>query len=204
MKSPIFKYLMPQGISNIICKSSLSFLLSIPFVVIICMLISNSFAVATNLSPPNQLESQNLSTTEHRQALNYLLFSSSSSKQQPQAYDSKLDRLLKDSNHSHVSDEIDLQFANNVWKKMRQNALEFAKQRADEARPTINMLLEQANISTNCRQAINGAIDRLAKLDQWAMQSKYPNEEKEIDNFKLLLSDDIVINFVKSLFIFSV
>lgn len=174
MKSSISKYLMPQGISNICFKSSVSFPLVISFVVMISMLISNSFVVATNLSPRNQLESQNFSTSEHRQALNYLLFSSISSKQQQsQAYDSKLDRLLKDSNHSHVSDEIDLQFANNVWKKMRQNALEFAQQRADEARPTINMLLEQANISTTCRQAINGAIDRLAKLDQWAMQSKF-------------------------------
>lgn len=104
---------------------------------------------------------------DNRQALNYLLFSSSSRQHEP-----KLERLLVDTNHSHVSDAIDLQLANSVWKKMRQNALEFAHQKADLARPTINALLEQANISMACRQSINGTIEELANLNQWAVQSK--------------------------------
>lgn len=152
---------------NISFKSIASFSL---LILIVILGMSNTKLTTTN---SNQLVvAQNLSNPEHRQALNYLLFSSSKRHHQQQAYDLKLERLLKDSNHSHVSDVIDLQLANKVWKKMQQNALEFAQQRAEEARPTINLLLEQANISTTCHQAINGAIDRLAKLDQWAMQSK--------------------------------
>lgn len=103
-----------------------------------------------------------------QQALNYLLFSSSLR----QPHDAKLEELLKDSNHSHVSDTINLQLANSVWRKMHQNALEYAQQRADETRPTINRLLEQSNVSETCKQSINNVIDRLAKLDEWAVKSK--------------------------------
>lgn len=142
------------------------------FYLILIIIVGMSTTNLADNNPHQLVGAQNLSNSQHRQALNYLLFSSSRQHQQQQANDLKLDRLLKDSNHSHVSDAIDLQLANKVWKKMQQNALEFAQQRAEEARPTINMLLEQANISTTCNRAINGAIDRLAKLDQWAMESK--------------------------------
>lgn len=117
-------------------------------------------------SPIRALEST--SSSNQQQALNYLLFSSSSR----QPHDLRLEGLLKDSNHSHVSDAVNLQLANSVWKKMRQNALEFAQQRADETKPTINRLLEQSNVSAVCQQSINDAIDRLAKLDEWAVRSK--------------------------------
>lgn len=113
---------------------------------------------------------QSTSNEAHQQqALNYLLFASPSR----QPHDAKLEELLKDSNHSHVSDAVNLQLANSVWRKMRQNALEFAQQRADETKPTINRLLEQSNVSAACHQSINNAIDRLAKLDEWAVKSKF-------------------------------
>lgn len=120
-------------------------------------------------APRGALKPAQSSTEAHQQqALNYLLFSSPSR----QPHDAKLEELLKDSNHSHVSDAVNLQLANSVWRKMRQNALEFAQQRADETKPTINRLLEQSNVSAACHQSINNAIDRLAKLDEWAVKSK--------------------------------
>lgn len=126
----------------------------------------SSFAVAN----VRETLAQSNATNNEQQALNYLLFSSSNNNKQP--HDSKLDELLKDSNHSHVSDAINLQLANSVWKRMRQNALEFAQKRAVLARPTINRLLDQANVSSTCRQSLNDVIDHIANLDQWAVQSK--------------------------------
>lgn len=102
--------------------------------------------------------------------VNYLLFSSDTTDRNQ---DSKLNRLLRDSNHNHASDAINLQLANSVWSRMQQNALGFASQRAQETRPTINRLLEQANVSSECHKSINDIIDHLAKLNQWAVQSKY-------------------------------
>lgn len=108
------------------------------------------------------------------QALNYLMFASSETARPATANDDdfRLQNLLKDSNHSHVSDAINLQLANTVWQRMRQNALNFAQQRTEEARPTINRLLEQANVGLACKQSLNSALDHLSKLDQWAVQSK--------------------------------
>lgn len=116
----------------------------------------------------SSLTNSNNNEPHHQQALNYLLFSSSLR----QPHDAKLEELLKDSNHSHVSDAINLPLANSVWRKMHQNALEYAQQRADETKPTINRLLEQANVSEACKLSVNNAIDRLAKLDEWAVKSK--------------------------------
>lgn len=121
-------------------------------------------------------------------ALNYLLFSGNNAAttttnsrlnllKQQQEYklndnnnNAKLIGLLKDSNHSHVSDAIDLQLANNVWRQMRQNAADFAQQRANQAKPSINRLLDQARISSACRKSLNDIIDHIANLDQWAVQ----------------------------------
>jgi len=107
-------------------------------------------------------------SNEH--TLNYLLFSSSTR----QAHERKLEDLLKDSNHSHVSDSVNLQLATSVWKRMRQNALEFAQQRAEEAKPTINRLLQQANVSSSCRKSLNDVLNHISKLDSWAVESEYP------------------------------
>lgn len=109
-----------------------------------------------------------------QRALNYLLFSSPSEQNQPRASlapaDQRLDRLLRDANHSHISDRVTLHLANSVWSKMRQNALDFARQRTEQSRPAINRLLEQANVSSNCKRSLNDIIDHLAKLDDWAVQ----------------------------------
>lgn len=134
-----------------------------------------------------QYKSSPLVAGSHQHALNYLLFSSLSRPTQ----DAKLEELLKDSNHSHVSDTVNLQLANSVWKKMRQNALEFAQQRADETKPAINRLLEQSNVSFACQQSINDAIDQLAKLDEWAVKSKY---FRSIDFFFVIHKKSIEIS----------
>lgn len=105
----------------------------------------------------------------HETALNYLLYSN----HQHQIKDAKVERLLKDSNHSHVSDTINLPLANSIWVRMRQNAIDFAKQRTDESRPTINRLLDQANVSDSCRHSLNDILDNLAKLNHWAVRSEY-------------------------------
>lgn len=117
---------------------------------------------AANLENPSQV------------APNYLLFSTAAeTRAQQGANDSKLEELLKDSNHSHVSDAIDLQLANSVWGKMRTNALKFVQQRAEQSRPSINRLLAQANLSSACNQSLNDIISHIAQLDQWAVQSKF-------------------------------
>lgn len=82
----------------------------------------------------------------------------------------KLERLLKDTNHSHVSDTVDLKLANLVWTRMGEQAREFARLNAQAARPTINLLLERAHVSSACKQSLNGLLDHLAQLDQWAVE----------------------------------
>lgn len=126
---------------------------------------SSSSHLTTGISSLEDDNYNNNSPNQQR-ALNYLLFSSSNNKH----LDAKLNDLLKDSNHSHVSDTINLQLANSVWTKMRQNALEFAQQRAKEVKPTIDRLLNEANISSHCRESLNSVLDRLSKLDAWAVQ----------------------------------
>lgn len=109
----------------------------------------------------------------HPTALNYLLFSSTNhtiNNNNNINGSIKVEELLKDSDHSHISDTINLQLANSIWDKMHDNALEYAHQRGELARPTINKLLEQANISSVCSRSINDIIDRLEKLDDWAVR----------------------------------
>lgn len=108
------------------------------------------------------------STSNQLSALNYLLFSSAPKGDQ----DDKLFHLLQDSNHSHVSDAVNLQLANLAWKKMHLNVLEYAQLRISEARPTINRLLAQANVSSNCNRSLNAILDSIGRLDDWAVQSK--------------------------------
>lgn len=84
----------------------------------------------------------------------------------------KLNNLLNDSNHDHTSDLIDITLANDAWKLMQLNAQRYAKEKVEEARPTINQLLQLAGVSANCRQSISYLLDRLEHLDQWAVQSK--------------------------------
>lgn len=125
-------------------------------------------------------------------AFNYLLFES-----QSKAQDVKLEELLQDSNHSHVSDAIDLHLANSVWKKMRLNALSYAQQRTSEVRPVINQLLNHANVSLSCRKSLNDVLDSLASLENWAFQSKLL-DKLEKHNFRvepeLRLTSAIVYN----------
>lgn len=102
-------------------------------------------------------------------ALNYLLYSSSHRR----PHNGKIEQLLTNSSHSHASDTVNLQLANSIWEQMRNNAVEFAKHKAQEARPTVNRLLEQANVSLSCKQSLNSALDRLANLDGWALKSKW-------------------------------
>lgn len=128
---------------------------------------ASSFASAT----PTRSAVPKAEGTDHR-ALNYLLFSSSTSRQAGEADERKLEELLKDANHSHVSDAVSLPLANSVWKRMHQNALEFAQQRAHEARPAINQLLVSANVSSTCYQSLNDVMEHLTQLDMWAVQSK--------------------------------
>lgn len=112
---------------------------------------------------------------QHEVALNYLLYSSPN-RQERRINDSKLEELLKDSNHSHVSDAVDLERAKSVWSMMRQNAKEFAALRAHEAKPTIDRLLKQANVSSECSQSLNGVIEHIVNLDRWAVESKFSNQ----------------------------
>lgn len=114
-------------------------------------------------------EHQEQQKPHHQTALNYLLFSSKTRNQRNES-NSKLDELLKDTNHSHISDRISLQLANSIWSDMHQNALEYAHERGESARPTINKLLGQANVSSQCSKSINDIIDRLEKLDDWAVR----------------------------------
>lgn len=105
---------------------------------------------------------------ESAAATNYLLYSNPL-----RVPDAQLDDLLRDSNHSHVSDAVSLKLAQSVWTKMRQNALRFAQDRARQIRPAVRKLIEAAEISAGCSQSIEQALDHLANLDYWAVQSKY-------------------------------
>lgn len=105
----------------------------------------------------------------HQNAINYLLYSS----QQANQSDTKLTDLLADVNHNHAGETVNLQFANSVWSMMHQNALDFASQRAQEARPSINRLLEEARVSASCKSSLNQVLDGIARLDSWALQSEF-------------------------------
>lgn len=129
--------------------------------------LSSSFVTTSELRSPVQVDKSN---NNEPPLINYLLYSNS---ERSLLNETKLERLLKDSDHNHVSDTVDLTLANSVWKKMRQNALEFAQVKANQSRPTINKLLEQANVSSTCRKSLNDVIDRLANLDEWAVKSKW-------------------------------
>lgn len=96
---------------------------------------------------------------------NYLLFSADSA-----AIDDRLGELLKDQNHNHVSDRVNISLANSIWRKMHSNALEYARQRAELVRPSANQLFDRAEVSATCRKSLNDMIDHVAKLDRWAVQ----------------------------------
>lgn len=98
-------------------------------------------------------------------ASNYLLFYS-----KKHQVDDNLSKLLKDTNHNHVSDTVNISLANSVWRLMHENALDYAQQRAALIRPTASRLFEDAQVSEPCRQALSGMIDHLARLDKWAVQ----------------------------------
>lgn len=78
--------------------------------------------------------------------------------------------LLHDTNHSHASDVISLDFANDAWRLLRQNALEFARTRVEMLRPSVERLVEDSRVSQGCATALSGWLDRLMKLDKWAFQ----------------------------------
>lgn len=151
------------------------------FVAIYILFLLNSFinhqqekavdALSISTSVQQQQQQQQLNTTrkDNRVALNYLLFSSNSKNKQQ---DSKLNELLMDNKHNHVSDAVNIQLANSVWYKMHKNVQEFARQRTLEARPVINRFLEDANVTLSCRKSLNSVLDRIDQLDNWAMESK--------------------------------
>lgn len=102
--------------------------------------------------------------------LNYLLHARKQPAEETHEDQVKLERLLKDTNHSHAGDAVNLQLANSIWQRMHANALSFAQESAQNARPAINRLLEQAHVSTQCKQSLNDLLDHLARLDQWAVE----------------------------------
>lgn len=109
--------------------------------------------------------------------LNYLLFSSQNNNQTTTLLKSalnnshqNLETLLKDSEHNHASDKVDLQVANLVWRKMHQNALDYAQERIKQARPTLDRFMSNSNISSSCSKSLNDIIDHIGNLEQWAVQ----------------------------------
>lgn len=139
-----------------------------------CYAIATCCLLALIFSSTQQTNSQALASTEYVQ--NYLLYTankhseSSSDKNKEAQQQLEINRLLKDTNHSHVSDAVDLKLANLVWSRMRQHALSYARDNARAARPTINALLERAQVSQACSSSLNGILDHLAQLDQWAVE----------------------------------
>lgn len=100
-------------------------------------------------------------------AVNILLFKDN---EQHQKDDSVLKKLLTDTSHSHMSDVVDINLANSVWKKMNENALKFAQLKAKQSKPIIEEFLIQANVSNECNQSVNNVIDQAAMLTDWAVQ----------------------------------
>lgn len=124
-----------------------------------------------------QAEAANQGNNEQA-SLNYLLYSRSNvaadnNNNSSNSTVNRISELLTNSSHNHASDSIDLKLANSVWFWMRQNSQDYARQRIAQARPVINKLLAQANVSRECEQSLNSVLDRMCELDQWAMQSKY-------------------------------
>lgn len=84
--------------------------------------------------------------------------------------ESEIERLLKDSNHSHVSDRVNISLANSIWQRMRLNALLYAQDRTRQVRPEMNRLLEMARVSSACNRSLNHLLDHIGTLDDWAMR----------------------------------
>ena len=127
---------------------------------------------AASVSPTavntNQQQHQQLQQRHQSNYLNYLLYHKK--QQQVSSVDQlKLEKLLKDTNHSHVSDTISLQLADSIWKQMHDNALNFAQDSAQQARPSINQILDQSGVGLQCKHSINDILDHLAQLDEWAV-----------------------------------
>lgn len=118
------------------------------------------------------------SSHEQRQALNYLMYQSTGTTTTPSqegansstSSEDFIKSLLKDVNHDHTSDRIDLKLATNIWKRMHQNALEFAQVKTNQARPIVDQFLQVAGVSAKCRAAIGATMDHLGRLDGWAMK----------------------------------
>lgn len=99
-------------------------------------------------------------------ASNLFLFNSNSVRA-----DAELIDLLRDGHARDPQNEkINLHYANLVWRLMRSNALEYARERVRLVRPSIERLIGQTNVSSDCSQALNGVLDHIAKLDLWAFQ----------------------------------
>lgn len=153
------------------------------FIVIYMLFLSNSFMQSKQQEvaalSAGQQQAYNSSSTHLKSNLNYLLFTSnseaspsspsSSNKQQ----DSKIKELLRDHKHNHMSDSVNIGLANSIWFKLRKNVQEYARQRTLEARPVINKLLEDANVTLSCKISLNNVLNRIDQLDSWAMESKY-------------------------------
>lgn len=136
--------------------------------IIILVCVKQSTSASAGLTNSVRETTEDASARHRVPALNYLLFSAAIKGNQNKT----LTNLLQDSNHSHVSNAINLELANLAWSKMRLNALDYAQQRISEARPAINQLLEQANISSSCHRSLNDILNSLARLDDWAVKSK--------------------------------
>lgn len=123
-----------------------------------------SASVSSTVANKNQQQQQRHPSSY----LNYLLYHKK--QQQVSTIDQlKLEKLLKDTNHSHVSDTVSPQLADSIWKQMHLNALNFAQDSAQQARPSINQLLDQSGVGSQCKQSINDILDHLASLDEWAV-----------------------------------
>jgi hypothetical protein len=108
-------------------------------------------------------------------ALNYLLYNPTLTDRRRQDTNTTTmtadeANLLKDVNHDHTSDKIDLQLARGIWKRMHANALEFVRFKTNEAKPVIERFLQVSGVSPACKQSINDVLEHIGQLDEWAMR----------------------------------
>lgn len=151
--------MLPKRASNCFSTtiSSSKSVLLVSFVLVALQHVSTSLEIAQSAVQQQQ---------QPMAASNLLLYKSNLVKP-----DADLIELLRNGpNHNHNDDKVSLHQVNLVWRLMRQNALEFARDRVQLLRPQVEKLLSQTNISLDCSKSLGGMLDRVAKLDAWAFQ----------------------------------
>lgn len=72
-----------------------------------------------------------------------------------------------------LSDDITLEVAQRAWQVMHGHALAFVGHKLEASWPQLELALEAANVSAQCRAAAAKTVQAALKLDSWALQRKY-------------------------------